>query len=329
MSDSVQIVGQGIAGSMLGWACEQNAIPFRIWDPGNSACASRVGAGLISPLTGQRLVPTWRFAAWRDEVLGLYRRLESELQASLVREFRIRRLFRDSEQRARFLMRIDRPEVAPWVERVQDNALILRGAIQVDTRKLVDCLRSRWIEKGWLVEREWTPEMGAPSNAVIWCTGASAPPGAPIAWEPSRGEVLRGRLPGLSSTEVLNNGHWMFSAGESDEVLVGAIFDRENLEAGVTPAGQAELAAAAKAMTGLKPAQPVGRSGLRVNVPDRRPVVGWWSANPRQGVFSGLAAKGALWAPMLAQQWAADGLRGKRIDPEARVARFRGPGIGV
>ena len=44
----VQIVGQGIAGTMLGWACEQRGIEFRIIDRGHEQAASRVGAEGLS-----------------------------------------------------------------------------------------------------------------------------------------------------------------------------------------------------------------------------------------------------------------------------------------
>lgn len=307
---------------MLGWACERAGIGFEIFDPGDANAASRVGAGLVSPLTGQRLVPTWKFAEWREPVLQIYRELEQELGLALVREFRIRRLFRDDRQRELFLSRVDRPEVAPWIESIEDDALILHGALQIDTAGLVAALRDRWIERGVLTETKLPTVTDNDQTSVIWCTGATAPPSIHLPWEPSRGEVLRGRIPGFSEEDVLNNGHWMFGTGKPEQVLVGAIFDRDFLDAGVTAQGQHELATAAQAMIGALPVEAMGQSGVRVNLRDRRPVVGWCDESHRVGVFSGLAAKGALWAPMLAGQWAADRLTGEQLEPEARVARF-------
>ena len=52
--------------------------------------------------------------------------------------------------------------------------------------------------------------------------------------------------------------------------------------------------------------------------------MGWVDDEGSQGVFAGLAAKGALWAPALAQQWVADGLVGAKLDAEVRVGRFLG-----
>jgi glycine oxidase len=306
---------------MLGWFCERNGITFRIYDPGHARAATRVGAGLVSPLTGQRLAPTWRFADWRDEVLGIYRELEADLNVSLVREFRIERRFRNAQQRVRFLSRLERPEVVPWIAAVETDALIMRGAFQVDTATLIGRLRERWQRDGKLRASAWSPGTDSTSGPVIWCTGAVAPPGLAVPWEPSRGEIVRGKLDGLAPQMVLNDGQWVLPL-KDDRALIGALFDRDNLQAGVTDAGQEELHAAALRLTGQSLRTPAADSGIRVNVRDRRPVVGWWSGERQMGVFGALASKGALWAPKLAWQWCHDRLGGAALDPEVRPDRF-------
>ncbi|MCC5024793.1 MAG: hypothetical protein J6386_19250 [Candidatus Synoicihabitans palmerolidicus] len=107
MAGALTIVGQGLAGSMLGWACDRRGIAFEIVDRGHEEEASRVGAGLVSPVTGRRLVPTWRFAEWRDAVLAQYRTMEETLGEPLVREMRLRRVFRDQAERKRFEARLE------------------------------------------------------------------------------------------------------------------------------------------------------------------------------------------------------------------------------
>lgn len=306
---------------MLGWFCEQRGIPFRIVDRGHAGAASRVGAGLISPLTGQRLAPTWKFAEWRDEVLAIYRSLEEELAEPLVRELHIERRYRDARQRELFQSRLDRPEVAPWIERGDEDALRMRGALQVNTGRLIAKLRERWRRSGVLREGGWTEDQASGDEAVVWCTGAAMPQVQSICWEPSRGEIARGRVAGLDPDVVLNNGHWLLPL-EEDRALVGALFDRSQLGAGVTVAGQRELATAVEQLTGQPWREARGDSGLRINVPDRRPVVGWLDATRRCGLFNGLAAKGALWAPILAKQWCEDGMAGGRLDPAVRADRF-------
>jgi len=62
-------------------------------------------------------------------------------------------------------------------------------------------------------------------------------------------------------------------------------------------------------------------AGVRVYVADKKPVVGRHPADARFGVLSGLGAKGALFAPALAQQWASHLTEGTPFDSEVDVAR--------
>lgn len=326
MMPCIRIIGQGIAGTLLGAACERAGIDFAIEDAGHAEAASRVGAGLVSPLTGRRLAPTWRFAAWREEARHIYRHWEEELGIALVRDVTIRRFFRDEDQRTQFETRGARPEVKPWVVDRDDKGLWLRGAFQVETGRLIHHLRERWQRAGCLIESRVDPATWSASNRpTIWCVGGAVTAVLPLPWQPSRGELVRGRMGGLNPDWVLNDGHWLLPS-LSGEVRVGSTFDRDSLSLKPTADGQAELVAAAERLGGQPLREAIGEVGLRVTVPDRRPVVGWWDTARTQGVLGGLAAKGALWAPILAQQWCADGLQGSLLDREAQVGRFRPTG---
>src|SRR4051812_34785476 len=111
----VTIVGQGIAGTLLAWELEQAGLPFRIYDAGHEGAASRVAAGIINPVTGQRLAKSWRV----DELLPLARAAYVEVGARLGiecwREMRVRRLFRNEGERGILRGRIAAEELARYV----------------------------------------------------------------------------------------------------------------------------------------------------------------------------------------------------------------------
>ena len=78
-------------------------------------------------------------------------------------------------------------------------------------------------------------------------------------------------------------------------------------------------------------AQPAGShgkggqmAGVRVNLPDKHPVVGRHPAMTRLGLLNGLGSKGALHAPALARQWVNHLTEGVPFDAEVDVARFFG-----
>lgn len=325
MISKVRIVGQGIAGTLLAWACDRRGIEWEIVDQGHSEAASRVGAGLVSPLTGLRLVPTWKFAEWAEEAKKAYLELEREVGETLVRPLRLRRLFRNEKQRERMEARLDKPEVARWVESADAEGLWLRGAFQVDTARLIAAMREKWRKQGRL--REGTFESGEAEDdtPTIWSVGAAVRDcwSRTVSWELSKGELLTGSIPGIEDDVVRNDGEWILPLG-GNRVRVGATFNRDDLSLASTAEAEVKLREAAIRLGGGGEIEGGFMDvGLRVNLPDRRPVVGWADERRHRGIFAGLAAKGALWAPILASQWAEDGLRGERLEAAVDPNRFK------
>ncbi|MEZ5430497.1 MAG: FAD-dependent oxidoreductase [Verrucomicrobiales bacterium] len=69
------IVGQGLAGTALAWELRRRGISFLIVDPAAPTGCSRAAAGILTPLAGQRLAPSWRL----EEALPLARQTYDEV----------------------------------------------------------------------------------------------------------------------------------------------------------------------------------------------------------------------------------------------------------
>src|SRR4051812_37647784 len=95
----VIIVGQGIAGTLLGWELERAGVPFQIYDAGHEGAASRVAAGIINPVAGQRLAKSWRVGELLPVARAAYKAMGAALGIDCWREMRIRRLFRSESER--------------------------------------------------------------------------------------------------------------------------------------------------------------------------------------------------------------------------------------
>ena len=83
-SAEVLIVGQGLAGTVLGWSLTRAGIEWRMIDAGHERAASRVAAGIINPVTGQRWVKTWRIEELWPETRTAYLSIEQELGVTLL-----------------------------------------------------------------------------------------------------------------------------------------------------------------------------------------------------------------------------------------------------
>ena len=66
------IIGQGLAGSLLGWQLIQDGQRVLVIDDGHRSAASRVAAGIINPITGQRLVKSWHVDQFLPEAEKFY-----------------------------------------------------------------------------------------------------------------------------------------------------------------------------------------------------------------------------------------------------------------
>lgn len=320
------IVGQGLAGTLLAWRCEQAGIDFTIIDAGHAAAASRIGAGIVNPLTGRRIVKSWQIDAWRDEALAAYRELETALGVPLVRPLRVRRFFRDAAERALFAEKIARGDLAPYAsgETADEAGFWIESAVHVDTGRLIAAARARWLAAGRLrVGRVDAAEAGATHGRAIVCAGTGCAPAFDfVPWELAKGQLMTVRTEEpVAADVILNRGHWALPL-PGGEVRIGATYERTMTDLEPTPAARAELERSAAGLLARPFTVVAHEAGMRATTPDRRPVVGWHPQVEGLGVFGGLASKGALWAPALARQWLEQLLTGAAFMPEVEVARF-------
>ena len=331
----ILIVGQGLAGTLLGWALERAGIPFAVADPGYDASASLAGAGLINPVTGRRLVKSWRV----DELLPLarvtYQEIESALGVRVWHELRVRRLFADERERSVFAAKRAAGAFAPFDSASDEEGFWIEGAARVDVAALLTALREHWRRSGRLRVEAIDPAQVLDAHAlVIDCRGlAAAARGrgeggdafAFVPWEFSKGELLELAVEGLTPGVVLNRGHWLLPINERT-AWVGATHEPGVVDPSPSAAARETLARAARELPGREWSRnftvTAQRAGVRVTLRDKRPVAGRHPREPRRGIVNALGAKGASLAPLLAQQWARHLAHGAAFDREVDVARF-------
>lgn len=330
MRPDILILGQGLAGTLLAWELERAGIDFSLVDTGHAAAATTAAAGIINPITGRRLVQSWRVESLLPAARALYRDLEAALGVPLWRDLRVRRLFADERERTTWREKSARGELAPFAGAGDAEGFWVEPAARVDLGALLGAARGRWLAMGRLRTENVDavdPAVAMAGHAcVIDCTGrAAARAGAFgfVPWEFSHGEMLELAVEGLAPDVVLNRRHWIVPVA-AGTAWVGATHMPGVHEVAPTSSARLTLEASARDLLGAAhPFVVTGqRAGVRVNLPDKRPVAGRHLERPRLGLINGLGAKGALWAPMLARQWVEHLKLGAPFDPEVNVARF-------
>src|SRR5262245_23458931 len=101
------IVGQGLAGTTLAWQLSRRGLRVLVLDREGGGSASRIAAGLITPVTGKRLAKSWRYSELFPAAGAFYRSLEAETREAFFLERPAVRLFADEAERAEFERRAE------------------------------------------------------------------------------------------------------------------------------------------------------------------------------------------------------------------------------
>ncbi len=113
---TVLIAGGGLAGTALGWELHERGAPFVIVDPDEKETCSKVAAGLVTPITGKRVKPSWRVDELLPVALERYRKVEKLLGGGLYHERPLVRLFREPREVEWWRGRAGDPGLDRWVD---------------------------------------------------------------------------------------------------------------------------------------------------------------------------------------------------------------------
>ncbi|WP_437192776.1 NAD(P)/FAD-dependent oxidoreductase [Planctomicrobium sp. SH527] len=348
-SNLTVIVGHGLAGATLAWTLRLRGEQVLVIDAEGPVSASRVAAGLITPLSGPKLVTTW---GWEDAwplAVDFYRKLESLWGGTLLRTVPAVRLFHSEESRQRCLQKqggVDNPSTirAPAPELNPDWFAATEGAIEqplaarLDTGTYLTRSRDALVAVGSYRQGIIDPrsdivltEHGVrleryqvTARRVVFCqgyVGKDHPWFGAVKFNPAKGQLLRIHAPGVTEQRVIHSGLWM--AGDGHETYrVGATFEWDNLDGEPTEAGRDRLLQQMQEFIRFQFEVVDQLAAVRPTMHDFRPVLGTHPECSQIAILNGLGTKGSLWSPWLAEMLVASLLDNKRLPSELDVARW-------
>lgn len=346
----VIIVGQGIAGTTLQWSLRDLGIRSVMVDRCESSTSSRIAAGLVTPITGQRFVTSWRLETLWPFAKQFYRRVESESGVPLLTSRRILRLIKDDREQAFFDKRQadwlnnqagDQVDLNPCLDadsfNVSHSAFEILDAAQLDVPRYLDVSRRIFEDAGEFIAADIDMETDVAihtnvveisrlkirSNVIVSCQGFDARTNNRfrIPFDAAKGEILTLKVPSLDETRIVNRGVWLARLGDG-VFRAGATYDRDRLDHQPTQAGRDEIEARLGEFLRVPFEVIDHQAAVRPAVVGRHPVLGFPSQEPRLAVFNGLGSKGTLQAPYFAHQLA-EVIAGRRltVEPEVDVAK--------
>ena len=346
------VVGAGVAGLSLAQALEAGgAFCLTLADPADEGGATAAAAGLVNPLAGRRWAPPWRgpeaIAVARETFgpawwpLAIVRigaaadaaRLPSRLAAAQAAGWDAHALPEDFSA------------PSAWPDFNRADAVSVTGGL-VPLGRWAAARREQRRRAGTHRDDACAPDdlqSGAdgevrtpwgPFEVVIIATGAalaSDPRWSFIPWQRSAGARLDlvGPRHDATAPTALIGGSWLIPGSTSQAWELGATtIPLAPGESPPPPPNAHTLATALWAGLNTAPLPPLGLAGIhhgvRLALPDHRPVADRHPDWPALAVLAGFGGRGTLHAPWAARQLAAHLLTGMPIDAELRIgSRWR------
>lgn len=295
-----------------------------ILDRGERMTASRIAAGLITPVTGRRITKTPRYQECYRQAADFYTRIECELNVQLlIEKSAIRKCVNDKE-RELFEQRFtdfDGGNRLLHDERGKPVGIEMQDAARLNVRRFLDQTREYFSSLGQyrsadlnvntdiecVEDRVCVAALELQSSAVVFCQGWQPKKNSwfpTIPDGPAKGEILRVKLADYPEDKVVHQGVWVVPdplEGRADSFLVGATYDREHLNQEPTVSGQQELLNGLKQITFTTPEVIDHVAAVRAGMRRRRPILGQHPENEHVFVLNGLGSHGALLGPIAAE----------------------------
>lgn len=348
------IVGQGLAGSLLAWELVRHQQHVLVISDPTAPCSTRVAAGVVNPVTGQRLVLQADTSIHLNAALTIYRELEQFFGIQLFHELPMLRIANpDQPEWQRFLKRLEQHEYQGFLRVAAPSELntvtadgkAVSGWMQLqtgylDTNLLLDTLRNYFKSKHVLQEREfdyselsWAAEKSNfplqwhnfRASRIIFCEGAQMlnnPWFGHLPLHPAKGEILTLSRQNPLPEFMLHYGQWMVP--QHHQFKIGATYDTQNINVEPTEfAKQTLLDGARRYFPAIDQAQVLEhRAGLRPTTKDKQPLIGWHPEHSFMGVFNGFGSRGSMLVPWHAQVFAQTLLHHTKLPEYADIRRF-------
>jgi glycine oxidase len=228
------LVGQGLAGTLLAnflLEAKQNILVIDNFTEGG---ASKIAAGLINPVTGRRIVKSWRIDDFLPVAKKTYQSLENQYNIKIWKDINIVRTFKNAEDENEWLLRSSWADYQPFCHYLLPPSVnlvfqtkikpfygygeILQAA-QVDLKVLLSFFKEKWLKGGILLQEKFdyailkTDESGInykdfKAKKIIFCEGAAAVKNPFFNYLPfnlDKGELLLVRIPNAHFTKVFKN----------------------------------------------------------------------------------------------------------------------------
>lgn len=345
------IIGQGLAGTALAWQSHWAGLQFAVIDRNEAVTSSKIAAGLMTPITGQRLTTSWRWSELWPVAIDFYRHVERVTRRRFFRSTSMVRTLAnlDEIELIKERLRADdfygsvrqppQPELHPAAFTQTLGSFEMHDGGQLHVTDYLAASREFFQQQQTYctadldIENEIDlhdggvklPRLQLSAERLVFCQGHAGSNNrwfGAVPFHPAKGEILTVRIPGLKEDRVLHGGVWIAPIGD-EHFRVGATYDWSRFDNIPTPEGRGEIETRLREWLRLPFTVEDHHAAVRPILRAPIPLLGFHPRWPQLGYFNGLASKGSLMAPFFARHLVRVMTGEETIDPTMDVGRRR------
>ncbi|MEM0939594.1 MAG: FAD-dependent oxidoreductase [Bacteroidota bacterium] len=337
------VVGQGLVGTWLSYELIKKNKSVMVMNHSIENTSSKKAAGLYSPITGRRMVKTWRADDFFPSLENEYHQLELLLKERFLHSRPIYKPFRSISDQNDWQGKQTDKAYSRYIEYLTSNSLrinnildfyggvIIKNSGYVDLPVLLASYKKYLINKGIYIEELFDISEMQHSNdgitykqweakKILFCEG----PFPSKLWEklpfkPVRGEIIDISCE-LDTNYIINRG--VFIVPKNGFFTVGSTYDHQVLTFQPQYSGISDI----KERLGKIFAETYHiideRAGVRPATYDRRPYIGFHKNFKAIGIFNGFGSKGVSLSPYFAKHFANVLEKKEELEKEVNVERI-------
>ncbi len=340
----VLIVGQGIAGTCMGFELMNRDIHVEWIDQPSLSCASRIASGLYNPVVLKRMRMVHMADAFNKRIEPFYSALETFVQNSFFYPKPIYRIFHDVEEQNNWNQLSDNPKWSTILGDIITDEHVKApyglGTVKqtgwVDTAKMLKTFREKMQHQ--IIENTFDSQRlkhlgntleydNKRYDAIVFAEGWRAAENNPYyprdAFRPSKGELLTVKLDQRATpNRILHFKHFLIPLGEKGTFKTGATYVHGDFTDAPTNKSKEDMLSALYTVCPSEATVVKHDVGIRAATKDRKPMIGKHPNHNNIYFLNGLGSRSILMAPYLSQALAEHMLHNRRIDPSIDVNRF-------
>jgi len=321
------IVGQGIAGSILDFTLRKNGFHGVVIDNGHKNSSSKVGAGLINPLTGRNFVKSWMFDEFEPRAKAMYQQLSALIGFELISPKNIIRILHELKDENEWEIRttddnakrfrVEKPELQLYKEFIHEGESYgeLTGAHQVHMPVLIKAYKQFLSKFKFLITQQFDYSKleckencftydGLKTEYVFFAEGSRGSENLffpDLPFRPAKGEALIVKINDYSPTKILKQNVNLVPLGDGI-FWVGSGFEKEFEDPNPSEKEKIRMTNILDDLLKI-PYEIIDHiAAVRPFSRDRKPFIGQHMEHEKMFVFNGFGSKGASLVPYWSEQ---------------------------